>query len=377
MMSQTRVSSRSRQGRNGHPSGPGAWRGMVVGSFVVSGASVAFGGASWGTTVGHEAPLFGLGGTASATPASIAAQRGVTMVSQASTPSKPETSPPKPTNAPTQASPSSPPTTEKEKAPAPTVPPNESDKKPIGESKPSGGKSLDELLGLPGSKPAADGTSKSGGANGGTNGTGTGATRPAGKEDTDGTASDPALAEAKRCLERGLNEAELDSLLRQALAGMESSATRLGESTDTGLATQRVQEDVVAKLDQLIQEAKRRSKSGQSSSSGSSSGSSSSQAMKQASGAKPGEKGDQKPGESKTRSGSQRARGDGNKEGEGPAPIDPSENQAELDESQAEWGALPDRVRDLIRQGSRDRIASIYQRLTQEYYRRMAEDASR
>jgi len=48
-----------------------------------------------------------------------------------------------------------------------------------------------------------------------------------------------------------------------------------------------------------------------------------------------------------------------------------------LEESGAEWGRLPQRVRDLIRQGSRDRVSSVYRRLTEEYYRRMAEDAAR
>jgi hypothetical protein len=237
------------------------------------------------------------------------------------------------------------------------------------ETKPaSEGKTLDELLGLPGAAKAHE-------------------TKPGGQEKANpaesGGSGDPALDEAKRRLERGLNEAELDSLLKQALAGMQASAMRLSEATDTSLTTQRVQEDVVAKLDQLIEEAKRRSKSGQCKSSGSSSGEKAGQAKQQANaGKKPSDSDGQKPGESKTRANGDKDKkgarnGEGNKEGESPSPVDPADEQAGLDETQAEWGALPERVRDLIRQGSRDRIASIYQRLTQEYYRRMAEDASR
>lgn len=356
MANQAKVSSDSRQASDGRSAACGCWQWVVIGSLVLSGASVAFGGGSRPTASGHEARGMGSGVVWTGSALSFAPHPVGYVVCQASSPPKPEPPEPKPgqpKNSSSQSGPTAPAGTGKDKSAPPVSPPKEGDGNPAAEAKPEGGKSLDELLGLPGSKP------------------------PAGGDGADETVSDPALAEAKRRLERGLNEAELDSLLRQALAGMESSAMRLGEATDTGLATQRVQEDVVAKLDQLIQEAKRRCKSGQSSSNGSSSGSSSSEGKKQAAGAKPGERGDQKPGESKTRSGSQRAKGDGNKEGEGPASVDPSDNQAALDESQAEWGALPDRVRDLIRQGSRDRIASIYQRLTQEYYRRMAEDASR
>lgn len=215
-------------------------------------------------------------------------------------------------------------------------------------------KSLDDLLGLPSAAP----------------------TKPA-----DGTgaapADDPARRQAQERLDRGLTEKELDSLLQQALAGMKLSAEQLGERTDTGLSTQRVQQDVVAKLDQLIEEAKRRCKNGSPGSSGSSSSGQSGQQQQKQGAQKQGDAQGAAPGESKSRDGKRSTKGDGTNEGEAPAPIDPDADQAALDETQAEWGALPDRVRDLIRQGSRDRIASLYQRLTQEYYRRMAEDASR
>ncbi len=232
---------------------------------------------------------------------------------------------------------------------------------PVPPAKPTeGGKSLDELLGIPTSGKTGDTPATADGQGGA-------------KPD-----EDPAARAARERLQRGLDEKELDSLLHQALSGMQTSAEQLADRTETGLTTQRVQADVVAKLDQLIEEAKRRSKNSQSKSSSGSSSSQSGQKQQQGNAQKQGEQDGNKPGESKTRIGSQRSKsGDGNREGEGPAPVDPDKDQAAMDESQAEWGALPERVRDLIRQGSRDRIASLYQRLTQEYYRRMAEDASR
>ncbi len=220
---------------------------------------------------------------------------------------------------------------------------------------PPEGKSLDDLLGLPSGKTNAKNEAK--------------------------PIDDPTMTQAKDRLERQLDEKELDSLLQQALAGMRTSADQLGSKTDTGATTQRVQADVVAKLDLLIEEAKKRCKGGQCKSGGEGSGSSKSQSQKQsqANAQKPGEQpGEKKPGESKTKGDSKQAKGgNGQRAGDGPEPVDPNEQQAMLDESQAEWGMLPARVRDLIRQGSRDRIAALYQRLTEEYYRRMAEDASR
>ena len=47
---------------------------------------------------------------------------------------------------------------------------------------------------------------------------------------------------------------------------------------------------------------------------------------------------------------------------------------AQLEEGRVEWGRLPPRVRDAVRQGMRDPMSAAYRRLTQEYYRRMAEE---
>ena len=44
-----------------------------------------------------------------------------------------------------------------------------------------------------------------------------------------------------------------------------------------------------------------------------------------------------------------------------------------LEESDEEWGSLPQRVRDMLRQGRRDSYSSVYEQLTGEYYRKLAE----
>ena len=57
-----------------------------------------------------------------------------------------------------------------------------------------------------------------------------------------------------------------------------------------------------------------------------------------------------------------------------PGAVDPADMAAQFDESRVEWGQLPPRVRDAVRQGVRDPMSAAYRRLTQEYYRRLAEE---
>lgn len=215
---------------------------------------------------------------------------------------------------------------------------------------PQPGRTLDELLGIPKS-------GETGGA----------ATPP--KIGTE----DEALKKARERVQRTLDEEEVDSLLQQVLGDMRSSAERLSSRGDPGLDTQRMQRGVVEKLDVLIQQAQRRKQQA----GGSSSSSSSDSRRPQDGDAQPKDPaGQQKPADSASRERERNSRGDS-------TPLDPPEGeeptdeQKLLDETRSEWGSLPARVRELIRQGSRDRVASLYQRLTQEYYRRMAEDASR
>ena len=40
----------------------------------------------------------------------------------------------------------------------------------------------------------------------------------------------------------------------------------------------------------------------------------------------------------------------------------------------AAWGALPARLRDTLRQGLSERFSSLYERFTEAYYRRLAEE---
>ena len=84
-------------------------------------------------------------------------------------------------------------------------------------------------------------------------------------------ADDAANRAIKEELERQLNEKQIADALQLAIEGMSLSAEMLDTMFDPGLGTQRVQEDIIDKLQQLIDQAKKMSNSSSSSSSSSSS----------------------------------------------------------------------------------------------------------
>ena len=226
-------------------------------------------------------------------------------------------------------------------APSTPVPPKSADK--------LAPRSLDELLGVP---EAANNQSDD--------------------ASVAGSADDAATREQKKRLQRALDEATLQDLVARAIEGMRTASTQLTDAKDPGIATQRVQEDVVRTLDRLLEEAKKQQKKGSKSSSQSKSG-------------KPQGKSDD-PAEQNGQQSSSKKSGEQKNSASGPGAGESSNESSrgdesvagiELTESRIEWGQLPERVRELVLQGRRDRVSSIYERLTREYYRRLAEEASK
>ena len=258
------------------------------------------------------------------------------IVSQASSPKREE--------APTQSSPTTGSTA------LPKVPP----------------KSLDDLLGVPSSN------SETGGS--------TGADLT--EKDSGARSAEEAAerAEQKR-LERSLDEASLQDLVERALEGMKTASARLSDARDPGLGTQRIQEDVIKSLDRLLEEAAKQQKKG----SGKSSQSKSSKSQDSKSG-DPSEKNGQQQGDKKGKPSKGASAGESASEqsssNDESVPADVPLNDAtaagtELSESRIEWGQLPARVRELVLQGRRDKVSTLYERLTREYYRKLAEEAAK
>ena len=180
-------------------------------------------------------------------------------------------------------------------------------------------------------------------------------------DESESDADEAARLESERELQRRLDEKEINDVFLVALERMATSAKRLGELFDTGLATQRVQEDILAKLDQLIDRA-RRMQSQASASSSSSPQSSQSQ--------NPGQRSNQ-ANNSQRRDGTPQDSQEGD-----PPPRQEGDIQTILQEAGVEWGTLPQRLREELQQGRNDKFSSMYRRLTEEYYKRLAEEGS-
>ncbi len=200
-----------------------------------------------------------------------------------------------------------------------------------------------------------------------------------------------AQTQRKDNLERGLNEESLNDLAEAAMQDMKLAEKLVSQDHDTGIGTQRVQAQALSRLDALIEAAVKFEKS-------SSKKSSKNKSQKDKSNSKPesgsqknpdGEKtseGDdsKKDGDKKSESnpgGEKNKESERNKNGESGDNVQPPDfmdaqlqPDSALDEGRSEWGRLPQRIREIMSQSRRDRISALYQKATEAYYRRMAED---
>lgn len=142
--------------------------------------------------------------------------------------------------------------------------------------------------------------------------------------------------------------------LVNAIQGMHEAARRL-EIDSTGVRTQRIQQEVIDELDRLIELAEQQQQQ-QQQSPDSENSESSPGSMQQNQNSSPGPA---------TETGEGQPVMDG-------LDADPGEL---IDEQGTEWGRLPDRVRKMLQQGRQDAYSSLYERMTIEYYRRLAREA--
>lgn len=156
-------------------------------------------------------------------------------------------------------------------------------------------------------------------------------------------------------IDQALSAQQTAEAFAQAVGLMGEVADRL-QTNETGLATQRMQENIIRKLDQVIESAQQNQSSG--SSGGSSSSSSSSQQQ-------PDQRSQQQPSPS-TGAG---------EPGDGSTP--PGSNEVgsnNRNNAIARWGSLPERLRDALSQGLDEPYSELYRSLTERYYKALAED---
>lgn len=202
-------------------------------------------------------------------------------------------------------------------------------------AKPAGDPTLDELLGLPDAKPRDE------------------AQKPDRPRPTSTTNLDRQLSP---------DQPEQDPF-KIAVQLMDESAKRLAPaSADAGLDTQRLQEEAVLRLDQLIAQAK-----------------------KQKSKPKPKPNQQQQQQQQQQDQNQQQDASSQRQQQSKPSSQAAQDTQSGPAGQQAQtrtppagagaaWGSLPEHVRDALLQGSSDRFSSAYRGLTEEYYKRLAQD---
>jgi hypothetical protein len=159
-------------------------------------------------------------------------------------------------------------------------------------------------------------------------------------------------------LDRALTNQQVKDQFKQAVSQMQDVATALRDMLDPGLQTQRTQEEILKKLDLLIEQAQQNSQSGSS----------------QASSQQQQQQQQQSPQQQQTGA-SQQSNGTNQGQEQAPPGGQSAELTSLLEATQAAWGSLPPRIRDTLLQGSKDRFSTLYESLTESYYRRLAEDS--
>ncbi len=193
-------------------------------------------------------------------------------------------------------------------------------------------------------------------------------------------------------IEESLSGAKPRDILQSALDDMARSVELL-DSKEAGLPTRRAQQSVVRKLDELIATARRMQQQQQQQQQQAGQAGGAQQRRNRQGGQQQDGQSGEEPGQDEPRPGaddeSRRRAGDRDGAGrpkgqradagaqEPPEAVGPTDEMAQFDESRAEWGRLPPRVREAVRQGLRDPMSAAYRRLTQDYYRRLAEEQRR
>ncbi|MDG2054078.1 MAG: hypothetical protein P8J86_05160 [Phycisphaerales bacterium] len=176
---------------------------------------------------------------------------------------------------------------------------------------------------------------------------------------------DAARLDQDEDLDRELEEASMQDNFSVAIEKMEISANMLGSRHQSGLGTQRIQEDILKRLEYLMDQAKEQ----QSMQSQSSQQSSSQSKPSQEDLSQPQE------GQQQQQAQNQQAPGQGESNGQTP-PKQEGDINSNLEEQQREWGMLPDRIREQLLQGRNEAFSRLYEKMTRSYYRLLAEEES-
>lgn len=180
------------------------------------------------------------------------------------------------------------------------------------------------------------------------------------EQDTSGPAPQDAAKSLGESVEEALSAANAADAFEQAVDEMDRVSRRLGRSFDPGIETQRMQESILRKLEQVIEAAQQQN----------SGGGGSGQPKDQDQGAEQlaEQKGQGQKGEP-SGSGQQASSGEAGTA----TPIEPEDTDSAIEQLRKEWGVLPPRVREELSDGLRERFSPLYRRMTEAYYKALAE----
>ncbi|MCC7191381.1 MAG: hypothetical protein IT444_01250 [Phycisphaeraceae bacterium] len=171
------------------------------------------------------------------------------------------------------------------------------------------------------------------------------------RPDDAGVPVDPEVAQR-------LSLTEAADLFHEAIGQMSEASDRLGQ-VDPGLDTQRIQLAVLSKLDQVIASVEQNSSPPPSSSSSQ----------------RPPDNGSDQNQQAQSQSPSQQqANQQSTSSGKAPMGQRDANPDKPIDSTRTEWGNLPPRLREELQQGLGERFSPVYQELTEQYYKRLAEE---
>ncbi len=166
-------------------------------------------------------------------------------------------------------------------------------------------------------------------------------------------------------VEQALSASAAADAFEQAVLEMDQVSRRLGRSYDPGIQTQRMQESILRKLDRVIESARQ-----QQPPSGGGSGSSGKPRDQDSGGEQVAKQGSSASGQDQPQDGGQQASTGGASSG---SPQDPTLQDKPIEQLRREWGVLPPRLRDELSEGLRERFSPLYRRMTEDYYKALAE----
>jgi len=200
--------------------------------------------------------------------------------------------------------------------------------------------------------------------------------KPATQEDERPQDSTDAGTPLDESVQRMLSGEQAADAFEQAVREMDDVSQRLGRRRDAGTDTQRMQQAIIDKLDQVIAAARRQQQQSSSSSSSGGQGQQQQSQRQQDKGA--GQVAQQPSGAQRGQAGQPGAQSQSGQAHSGeasPGSAQEGETSGEpMRELRREWGSLPPRLRDEISEGLNERFSPVYRELTESYYRELAEE---